>query len=737
MTDCPQVATIIAPMPSPSLPPAGSPPTPALRPGWFPNSRVPRTKLGRLTALLALLRVLLFAGQAAFSAGATTSGLQSLGNLVTTLLVILLLLLGLRHARGGLIWRLRNRLLVTYIFIGVVPVLLVVLMAGIAAYLLTGQFAIFLATDDIKAAVNILEAATSTAAAEMANDLQQGNGPSEDFSKDAGEFGLGGRFAAAAVTAVDGGQKYLLHGAKPLEVPPWVHGNFSGVVVERGSSLSLRVVTSMPVGAGKITVLSSALLDAAQLTEISRNLGEITVYPGAEVHIESSGKLSAQNRDGGGPVILRPARGEDGKPSGISGGSLAAPVQLLDREVSFPTVIPVTDWETGKERNVVIVVKTRVSSLYARLFTNFTKFAEIIKVLLVVVAVLFAGIEAVALIVGFKLTRTITGSVENLYVATESINRGDLGHRIAVKSKDQLAALETSFNSMSGSLERLLEEQKEKERLESELAIAHEVQATLFPRDIQPMRSLELHGVCKPARTVSGDYYDFLSFGNERLGIAVGDISGKGISAALLMANIHSAVRVYEFGQTPAAQDMTVANRVPSIRTAAGAGDTPEILSNKGMASPSEVLWLLNRHLYHSTSEEKYMTLFLGVYDGNSRNLTYSNAGHLPPILIAVDGSIRRLDAGGLVIGLFDNVSHEEQTVQLGRGEILLAFSDGVTEPENEFGEFGEERLIKLVRENRHLSLARIAEIVTTTVDEWIGGAERPDDVTVVLARVV
>lgn len=680
--------------------------------------------------------MLLFAAQEMLSTGATAAGLQSLANLVTTLLVILLLALAVQHARGALIWRLRNRLLVTYIFIGVVPVLLVVLMAGIAGYLLTGQFAIFLATDDIKSAVKILEAATSTAAAEMANDLQQGNGPHEDFSKDAGEFGLGGRFAAAAVTAVDGRQKYLLHGDRPLEIPPWINGNFSGVAVEKGSSLSLRVVTSMPVGAGKVTVISSAPLDATQLTEISKNLGEITVYPGAEVHIEGSGKLSTQNPNSGDPTGLGPGFGNRRKPAGIHGGSLAAPVQFLDREVSFPTVIPVTDWETGKERNVVIVVKTRGSLLYSRLFTNFTKFAEVIKVLLIAVALLFACIEALALIVGFKLTRTITGSVENLYVATESINRGDLGHRIAVKSKDQLAALETSFNSMSGSLERLLEEQKEKERLESELAIAHEVQSTLFPRDIQPMRSLELHGVCKPARTVSGDYYDFLSFGNERLGIAVGDISGKGISAALLMANIHSAVRVYEFGQVPAAQDMSVAHRVPVMRTVL-AGEAPEILSNKGMASPSEVLWLLNRHLYHSTSEEKYMTLFLGVYDGNSRNLTYSNAGHLPPILIALDGSIRRLDAGGLVIGLFDNVSHEEQTVQLGQGEILLAFSDGVTEPENEFGEFGEERLIKLVRENRHLSLARISEIVTTTVDEWIGVAERPDDVTVVLARVV
>ncbi len=700
----------------------------------MPQAVVPKTQLGRITAGVAILRALLLALHQVVPDGPLDTALQTPSGWITAVLLFLLFALSLQVARGGLIWRLRNRLLVTYIFIGVVPVLLVVLMVGIAGYLLAGQFAIFVASDDIKSAVKVLESATSTAAADIANDLQHSNGPNEDFSKDIAEFGLGGRFAGAAVTATYGGKKYLLHGDRPLDVPPWLHGNFSGVVVEQGVPLSLRAVTSMPVADGRVAVVASAPLDASQLTEISKNLGEITVYPGAEVQIEKSGKLSRQ-RDGT-TAPGTSAAGPSGRPSGIHGGALAPPTQFLDKEVSFPTVINVTDWETGQERNVVIVVKTRFPLLYSRLFNNFTKFAEIIKVLLIAVALLFALIEALALVVGFKLTRSITGSVENLYVATESINRGDLGHRIQVKSRDQLAALESSFNSMSGSLERLLLEQKEKERLESELAIAHEVQATLFPKDMQPMRSLELHGVCKPARTVSGDYYDFLPFGNERMGIAVGDISGKGISAALLMANIHSAVRVYEFGQVPEAKDLTAANRAPTWK-GPSLVNAPEILSNKGMTSPSEVLWLLNRHLYHSTSDEKYMTLFLCVYDGNTRNLTYSNGGHLPPILIAIDGSIRRLEEGGLVIGLFDSVSHEERTVQLERGEILLAFSDGVTEPENEFGEFGEERLIKLVRENRNLPLARISELVTTTVDEWIGAAERPDDVTVVLARVL
>jgi sigma-B regulation protein RsbU (phosphoserine phosphatase) len=147
------------------------------------------------------------------------------------------------------------------------------------------------------------------------------------------------------------------------------------------------------------------------------------------------------------------------------------------------------------------------------------------------------------------------------------------------------------------------------------------------------------------------------------------------------------------------------------------------------------MLSLLNHQLYHSTPMEKYATLFLASYDGEARQLTFSNAGHLPPLLLGESGSIRRLEHGGTVVGLFDEITYDESTVPMRAGDIFLAYSDGVTEPENEFGEFGEARLVDLVQENRDLPLRRIAEIVTAAVDDWIGAAEQPDDVTLVLAR--
>jgi sigma-B regulation protein RsbU (phosphoserine phosphatase) len=235
--------------------------------------------------------------------------------------------------------------------------------------------------------------------------------------------------------------------------------------------------------------------------------------------------------------------------------------------------------------------------------------------------------------------------------------------------------------------------------------------------------------VCRPARIVSGDYYDFLSYGAEQIGVALGDISGKGISAALLMATIHSAVRAYEQEQLISLDNtFTTARRLePGPLSLAVRAAPPQ--------SPGQVLWLLNRQLFKSTPPEKYATLFLSFYDGHRREMTYANAGHLPPLILGEDGSIHRLTEGGTVIGLFDNIEYQEATIDLRPGDIFIAFSDGITEPENEFGEFGEERLIETIETYRHLPLDRISEHVIAAVQDWIGSTEQPDDITLVLAR--
>ena len=344
-------------------------------------------------------------------------------------------------------------------------------------------------------------------------------------------------------------------------------------------------------------------------------------------------------------------------------------------------------------------------------------------------AVVFAIIELLALWIGTRLTRTVTGAVAQLYNATEHINRGDFSHRISVQSHDQLATLANSFNSMTASIENLIEEQKEKERLQNELTIAQEVQTQLYPQHISQLASLEVFGFCRPARTVSGDYYDFLTLNSDRLILAVGDVSGKGISAALLMATIHSAVRAYSMESMPTLREPVGAGAAAGSHLLLASGP------NGAETSAGAMLSLLNHQLYQSTPTEKYATLFLGIYDGLERKLTYSNGGHLPPIILGKDGSVRRLEQGGTVVGLFAHRTYPEASVALRKGELFVAYSDGVTEPENDFGEFGEQRLIDLVWEHRDQPLARISEIVTGAVADWIGANEQPDDITLVLAR--
>jgi sigma-B regulation protein RsbU (phosphoserine phosphatase) len=417
----------------------------------------------------------------------------------------------------------------------------------------------------------------------------------------------------------------------------------------------------------------------------------------------------------------------------ISGGKLPRGDRFYDVLVGFFAPLETTDWQSGKKGSVHIEVTSRPSLLYRRLFITSLEIASIIQWTLLAIASVFAILLLIGFVIALRLDRTITQSIRDLYRGTQEIDRGNFEHRIAVKRKDQLAALSNSFNGMTASLGRLLQEQREKERLQSELAIAQEVQANLFPRSDVSLPSLELHGVCRPARSVSGDYYDFLLFGDRGLGLAIGDISGKGISAALLMASLHSAVRAYRFaGQELVYDGMRAMASASALDRRIGA---EEIDCGEWFESPGKVLALLNRHLFRSTQPEKYATLFLAHYDVMGSRLTYANGGQLPPFVLRKDNAVTRLDCGGTVVGLIDNMSYEQETVTLQSGDILIAYSDGVTEPENEFGDFGEERLIEIVRQNRDLPLPMISGEVMQALQDWIGAAEQPDDITLVLAR--
>jgi sigma-B regulation protein RsbU (phosphoserine phosphatase) len=632
-----------------------------------------------------------------------------------------------RWVRRKLLWRLRNRLIVTYVFIGVIPVVLILTMVIAAGYILGNQITTMLVHRDLLAEVQSLDTLNSTASQEIASQLQKKATPPLHLSTL--ESASTQRFPQWTIAAWVNGKLIDIAAPKASADLADRSRDISGVLLHE-HGLLIRSFRSRRGPSGNLQVVMLVPVTTELLSRAVPDLGLVTLYSLEPVQSKSGGQVSVTFSDKNidNDKNFRPV-------PAVRAGAEPPPEYRFDPLLLFGSVFPATDWNTGKNFPALVRVSTRPSILNHRVFTDLGEVGSAFLIGLAILAIAFGIIELIALFIGVRLTRTITGSISQLYRATQHINRGDLTHRITVQSNDQLASLETSFNSMSESLQRLLEEQKEKQRMENELAIAQEVQAQLFPRDPKTLESLELHGICKPARTVSGDYYDFVSLGEERLGIAVGDISGKGISAALLMATIHSAVRVFELGTMPERSELVAASAAAIATTAQVQGRRWSVAAER-LQSPADVLMLMNRHVYHSTSPEKYATLFLGIYDGNSRSFIYSNGGHLPPFVIHDSGEVRKLETGGLVIGLFPEIVLEEERVKLSRGDMFVAFSDGVTEPENEFGEFGEDRLLDLVRSNRHLSLDRISDIVITAVQDWIGDNEQPDDVTLVLARV-
>ncbi len=710
------------------------------------------------------------------TAGVLSAVLQAVAGGVLVVVGVPLLL---RFVRSHLLWSLRNKLVLTYLLVGLAPVVLLVTLVSVCAYIAAGQFAIHLAEIHLQSRLDELngwnwlawETLDRETGGHLLDRVSQGTPlrwePTLESRDQTMQSRLGAFIGGVPVTIMEAPAQ----GQTPLGLPPWAtqlsDNEMHGIVLD-AEHLFLVVVRqrSLPDGR-RFSLVSSVPVDREMMQSIAQDLGRAGLFgvPTDEPasSLPSSQKATKEQRGTARPngLGVNPMQGrssEELQRRMVFGGAEPVKASLLDLQVRFLSTLPAVDWDSGRKNDVPIEVDSRPSRLYEQLFGSSVTgiVTRVLRISLLVLCVLFAIIEALALWMAMRLSHTVTASVTELYAATQRVDRGDLQHTIAVEREDQMAELSRSFNRMTGSLQRLLEEQKEKQRLQNELSIAQEVQANLFPHAIIHLPTLELHGICRPARAVSGDYYDFLLFGNEDpslgastadgarprggarlegglagvatgVGIAVGDISGKGISAALLMATLHSAVRAYQL----AAEELLL-----TAKHAMAGASVPQSAVEL-FESPGTILSLLNRHLYRSTQPEKYATLFLAHYDAETARLTYSNAGQLPPLILRADGSICRLDVGGTVVGLMDGMRYEQESINLRTGDILVAYSDGVTEPENDFGDFGEERLMDVVRRYRDQPLHLISTQVMQALSAWIGAEEQPDDITLVLARQI
>jgi sigma-B regulation protein RsbU (phosphoserine phosphatase) len=601
---------------------------------------------------------------------------------------------GARFVYRESLWSVRNRLLCVYTLFGVLPVFLLFILFAITAWALVSELAIYLATSALERRVESVNTVIPT--------IQ--HIPAQYRREALQEIEASYRkwFPRFDVYIKDSQGVFKSPPDAPdVEVSPkW--GDTGGLIVMRKRFYAWAHAID---NNQEITVL--APLSDQIIAELVPHLGIIALVEGPSPGNEATVSTGAVKFE------VTPDRDEN--PTFPETGHLPPAMSRLDIPVALPSTVAHYHLnEPGKVHQSLLWVRSRPSAVMRAFFSDTDLFRGILSDVLIGVAVLFLLVELGAVILGVSLSARITRAVNQIYEGTRRVIRGDFAHRIPIASHDQLGELAASFNQMTGNLERLLVVEKERERLQAEIEIAREVQRQLYPQGDPPRSRLHLTARCDPARMVSGDYYDYQMIGKSKLAFAIGDVAGKGISAALLMATIQAALRAQ------------VSHTQPLIENQCGIA--PDVDS-------ALLVSKLNRQVWEHTSPEKYATFFFAAYDEPNSTLTYTNAGHLPPLLFR-NGNVVPLDTNGTVVGAFPNALYDASCINIDPGDLLVCYTDGITEPENAYGEmFGEERLIELVQRHGKSDDQEIIRLVFEAVRTWTGVGELHDDMTLLLAR--
>jgi sigma-B regulation protein RsbU (phosphoserine phosphatase) len=659
----------------------------------------------------------------------------------------------------NLLWRLRRRLILTYFLIGFLPLALLVLLAAIGGYAVLWQSSSELVSRQLEGYLEQSRAATSAIALDLSRLKSESSEANLTTQLQERADALAPVFPGVMIQVRQEGRAQQLAVGRSREaepgnaasrrsnltevesrpLPPWFKGRdqFNGLIVQMVGPAETQVFARHVVRLqGSSTIVQLSYPIGTELAaHISHTTG-LAVKPG-------TGTAESIEADTSGDTRVTRTDSRRGFNLALAG---------------YPIILSMTDWQTGRERTSDALtvdlfeltprqILTRLTDLRTRDFLGAIFFNAVTGL-----AVIFLGIALLAVISAFFLTRSITGAVHNLYQGTKRVEAGDLEHQIPIRGHDQLSALTNSFNQMTRSVRDLLRVSAEKERLDQEMRIAAQVQAQLFPRHLPEVASLDIGpGVYIPARSVSGDYYDLLEISPGVIGIAVADVCGKGMSAALLMSNLQANLR----SQVRAFHDaygMAYRYAVSTAAKAALASDSPDNGSIQGIEGAVEsefprkhpvqqIVDRVNRQIVTSTIDATFITLFYAEFDEAASTLTYTNAGHNPPLLLRRDTGpepkIERLESGGTVLGLFHDAEYEDVEVSVSSGDVLVAFTDGLIEAQNHEGvEFGEDRLALLVGDNSHLAAAELERTILHAVKAWTGDSEQEDDLTLVVVRI-
>ena len=590
------------------------------------------------------------------------------------------------------IWNLRNRLVVAFLFIAVIPLLLIVGLAGYAAKEAAGQFAVYLVHSELDRRIALLNVSAESV-------LRAGDGALERAVDRIGVVNQE-RFPGLRITARAGSRVISFpQDSEPIEATA-ARGNGSGLVVRDGFLFGwARAVNTER----EVTLL--APLNRKFFADLAPGLSEVSV-----LHFEDPSSAQPFRRR---PISFYPMSSREEEDDAVQ--AVPPAINRFDFELLWGTRVPIYFWENlAQEDTALLGVHSRMSAVGRTLFSQRTESG--LMPFMYTLAILLVVVEFISIFIGVSITTTITAAVQDLYEGTQRVMKGDFSHRIRVRGGEQVAALSRSFNRMTENVERLLVVAKENERMQAELQIARDVQDQLFPKAAPQTPGLKVDALCHAARAVSGDYYDYQDLSNGCLALAIADVAGKGISAALLMASLQASLRLV----------------IDDVQRVANEDGDRELC---GTFPTSQLVRRINRQLHANTTPEKYATFFFAVFDPASSTLTYTNAGHLPPMLVR-KGTVTMLEVNGTVVGLFPQAPYKESHLKLEPGDVLVCYTDGVTEPENEYGEmFGDDRLQETVLKSAHLPGEQIIAAVIEAVKVFTGSHELQDDMTLLVVR--
>ena len=631
--------------------------------------------------------------------------LQILDTAGTVLLVfalgyVLVRILALVQRR--FLWRVRRKLVLSYLLIGLVPILLFgafFLVSGVLLLSTVSSALVHLSFEDVMDEASGL---ASTTVVDLQNEVEMGQMRPVLARR---LRGMSGRFphASMAVMPLVDGNRIVAgswdHMTDHPELPMWIETDTGGYVLVRsatGWSVVARSVRLFETDGQRYMLVADLPITGGVVRRMQTARGvTLTTVTVAEV----SSPMSGVDAIDGSAEVERVT----------VGGVPVAPTLTL--ELPSVAFVDFVDWSTGDRVRGSIGFRVH-PTVFSRRLTQAgdVSLATVFLLGLVAIGVMFLTIEAVALVMGFALARSITGAVHELFTGTERVRQGDLVHPIRVETQDQLGELAESFNAMTASIADLLTQAEEKRRLEEELRIARDIQMSLLPPGSASLPGLAVTAACRPAREVGGDYYDFLPLGDHRLGILIADVSGKGASAAFYMAELKGLM----------------------------------LALSRFHDSPKQLLMEVNRILSANLDTRTFITMTYVVVDVEARMLTYARAGHTPLIHVSPTRAPDILIPGGLVVGLQLEGAEEkfaelleECTLPVGPGDLFALFTDGITEAMNEEADlFGEERLGQLLADHIHLSFEQLRERVLGDVEGFVGGAEQHDDMTLVLLRI-